>query len=91
MKYRFFQPDCATDHTASNFMTALRNIVVGLCPLLPSLSPDLAPWDYVFLHCSTALVGVGLLAVEVWRSHSDTPHAVGFFRTSNRPDAETSN
>jgi len=48
IKYYFFQPDCATDHTASNYMTALRNIMVGLiiiCPLLSALSPDLAPWD----------------------------------------------
>ena len=48
MNYRFFQSDCATDHTASNSMTALRNIVVGLiisCPLLPAVSPDLAPWE----------------------------------------------
>jgi len=40
MKYCFFQADCATDHTANNSMTALRNIVVGLiisCPLLRSV------------------------------------------------------
>jgi hypothetical protein len=94
MKYCFFQPDCATDHTASNSMTALHNIVVRLiisCPLLSALSLYLAPWDCVFLHCSTALVALGLLAVEVSRSHSDTPHAVGFLRTSDYPEAETSN
>jgi len=31
MKYCFFQSDCATDHTASNSMTALRIIVVLYC------------------------------------------------------------
>jgi len=36
-------------------------------------------------------MGLRLLAVEVSRSHSDTLHAVGFFRTSDHPDAEASN
>ena len=94
MKYCSFHPDCATDHTASNSMTALHNIVVSLIisrPLLSALSLYLETWNYVFLHCSTALLALGLLAVEVSRSHSGTPHAVGFLRTSDYPDAETSN
>ena len=40
-------------------------------------------------HGSTALVGQGLLIIEISRSHSDTPHWVGLLRTSDRPDAET--
>ena len=35
-------------------------------------------------------MGLGLLIVEVSRSHSDTPHSVGLLWTSGRPDAETS-
>jgi hypothetical protein len=35
-------------------------------------------------------VGLGLLIVEVSRSHSDTPHSVGLLWTSDRPVAETS-
>jgi hypothetical protein len=36
------------------------------------------------------LVGQGLLIIEASRSHSDTPHSVGLFWTSDQPDAETS-
>jgi len=36
------------------------------------------------------LVDQGLLVIKASRSHSDTPHSVGLFRTSDRPDAETS-
>ena len=34
--------------------------------------------------------GIDLLIVEASRSHSDTPHSVGFLSTSDQPDAETS-
>jgi hypothetical protein len=40
----------------------------------------------IFFHGSTAVVGVGLTAVEVSRSYSDTPHSW----TSNRLVTETS-
>ena len=43
-----------------------------------------------FSHGSTALVGQGFVIVEVWRSHSDTPHSVGLLWTSDRPVAEDS-
>ena len=36
------------------------------------------------------LVGQGLLIIEVSRSHSDTPHSLGLFRTSDQPDTKTS-
>ena len=36
------------------------------------------------------LVVQGLLIIEASRSRSDIPHLVGFYRTSNRPDAGTS-
>jgi len=36
------------------------------------------------------LVDQDLLVIKASRSHSDTPHSVGLFRTSDRPDAETS-
>ena len=43
------------------------------------------------LSAPAALVGVvGLLIVELWRSHSDTLHKVGFLWKSDRPVAETS-
>jgi hypothetical protein len=35
-------------------------------------------------------VGQGLLIIEASRSHSDTPHSVGFFCMSDQVDAETS-
>jgi len=38
----------------------------------------------------TAIVGLGLLIIEASWSHSDTPHSVGLFWTSDQPDAETS-
>jgi hypothetical protein len=34
--------------------------------------------------------GLGLLIIEVPRSHSDTPQSVRLLRTSDQPDAETS-
>ena len=39
---------------------------------------------------STAPVRLGLLVVEVSRSHSDTPRLVRFLRTSDQPGAENS-
>jgi len=48
---------------------------------------------HVFFHFSMAqqfLVGYGLPVVEASRSHSDTPHSVGLFWTSDQPVAETS-
>jgi len=36
------------------------------------------------------LVGHGLLVIKASWSNSDTTHSVGLFRTSDRPDAETS-
>ena len=36
------------------------------------------------------LVGQVILIIETSRSHSDTPHWVGFLWTSDRPEAETS-
>jgi hypothetical protein len=43
------------------------------------------------LHGSTALVGLGLLYIEVSRSHSEaTSHSVGLLLASVRPIAETS-
>jgi len=40
-----------------------------------------------FFHGSTAVVVLGLLVVEVSRSHTDTPHPVGLLWTSDRPTA----
>jgi hypothetical protein len=44
----------------------------------------------LFFSGSTALVGLGLLMVEVSRTHSDTPHSVGLLCTRDWPVAETS-
>ena len=41
-------------------------------------------------HGSTALVGLGLLIIEVSRSYSDTSHSVGLLWKSDRPGEETS-
>jgi len=38
----------------------------------------------------TAVLGRGLLFVEVSRSHSDAPHSVGLLWTSDQPNAQTS-
>ena len=35
------------------------------------------------------LFGQGLLIIEALRLHSDTPHSLGLFWTSDQPDAET--
>ena len=35
-----------------------------------------------FIHGFPAVMGLSLLIVEVSRSHSDTPHSVGLFWTS---------
>ena len=43
-----------------------------------------------FCFGSTVLLGLGLLVVEVPRSHWDTPHTEGVLWTSVRPVAETS-
>ena len=42
-----------------------------------------------FYHGTTAPVRQGLLIIEHSRSHSDTPHSVGFLWTGDRPVAET--
>ena len=42
-----------------------------------------------FFYDLIALVGLGLLKVEVSRSYSDTPHSVGLLWTSDRPVAGT--
>jgi len=44
----------------------------------------------VFFYDSTVLVDLGLLIVEVSRSHSDTPNSVGLLWTSGRIVAENS-
>jgi hypothetical protein len=41
-------------------------------------------------HGSTALVGLGLITVEVQLSHSDTPHSAELLWTSDRSVTETS-
>ena len=53
--------------------------------LFPSM-----PLPTFFFHNSTAVLGVGLLTLEVSSSHSDAPRSVGLLRTSDRPIAETS-
>jgi hypothetical protein len=45
---------------------------------------------YIYSMAQQPLVGHGLLTIEVSRSHSDTPHSVGFLWTSDQPDAEIS-
>ena len=42
---------------------------------------------YSFYRSSTALVSQGVLIIEDSWSHSDTPHSVGLFWTSDQPDA----
>ena len=42
-----------------------------------------------FLYGSAALVGLGVILIEVLRFLSDTPHSVGLLWTSARPVAET--
>jgi hypothetical protein len=41
-------------------------------------------------HGLTALVGLGLLIVEVSKSHRDTPHSVGLLSMRDQPVTETS-
>jgi hypothetical protein len=56
----------------------------------PSHYTNYATLVAFFFHGSTALAGLGLLLIEVSRSHSDTPHPVGLLWTSDRPIAKTS-
>ena len=44
----------------------------------------------VYFMVRQPLVGQGFLTVQVSRSHSDTPHAVGLLWASDQPVAETS-
>ena len=44
----------------------------------------------MYFHGSTKLVGLGLLIVDVSRSHSGTLHSLEIIRTSDRSVAETS-
>jgi len=44
----------------------------------------------LFLLVRQPLVGQGLCIVEVLLSHSDTPHTIGLFWTSDQPVPETS-
>jgi hypothetical protein len=43
-----------------------------------------------FYRDASALVGHGLLIIEDSRSHSDTPHSVRLYCTSDQPNAEAS-
>jgi len=43
----------------------------------------------LFFHSSAALMGLGILSIEVSRSHSDTPQSVGRLWTKDLPVAET--
>jgi hypothetical protein len=43
----------------------------------------------LFFHSSAALMGLGILSIEVSRSHSDTPQSVGLLWTKELPVAET--
>ena len=43
-----------------------------------------------FLHGSTAVVDLGLLIIDLYRPHSDTPQSVGLLWASDQTDAETS-
>jgi hypothetical protein len=45
---------------------------------------------YIYFHGSTAPEALGLLTVEVSKSHTDTPHPVGLLWTSDQPVAEIS-
>jgi len=60
----------------------------------PTFSLHVSGLTYIsLLYCyaSTTLMGLGLLLIEVSRSHSDKPHSVEFLWTSDEPDAETTN
>jgi len=46
--------------------------------------------NFTFFTVRQPLVGLGLLVIEVPRSHSDTPHSVELLWTIDRPVAETS-
>jgi hypothetical protein len=43
---------------------------------------------YLYVHGSTDIFGLGLLIVDVPKSHSDAPQSVGVFRTTYRAVAE---
>jgi len=45
----------------------------------------------VVFHGSTALMGLGLLIVELEKPQTYTPHSVGLLWMSDRPVAETAN
>jgi hypothetical protein len=47
------------------------------------------PWDRYFFYGLRPLVSLGLLIVEVLRSHLDTPQLVELLWTSDCPVAET--
>jgi len=44
----------------------------------------------IFFHGCTAILGLGLIVVEVSRLHRNTPQWVVILWTSDRPIAETS-
>jgi hypothetical protein len=58
-----------------------------------SFSLHFSGQTYLFLlyfYASIALVGQGILLIEVSRSHSDKPHSVEFLWRHDEPDPETS-
>jgi len=57
---------------------------------LVGLPTILWPMNCSFFHDSTAQVDLGLLILEVSRSHTETPYSVGLLWTSDQPVAETS-
>jgi len=71
---------CETKYLINTFFTSLHN--------------QWSSFNFYHIHVSSWLdsphVGLGLLIVEISRSHSDTPKSVGLLWTSDQPVAETS-
>jgi len=61
-------------------------------PISMKLSPLQLPLYFIIhsFHGSKALLGLGLIVLNVSVSHSDTPHSVGILWTSDWPVVETS-
>jgi len=92
----FWQPSSVFVNSSNRVFVMNTEFVlceVGTCSFMYSVNGRQC-WKglffFFFLMVRQPLVGQGLLTLEASRSHSDTPHSVGLFWTSDRPDAETS-
>jgi hypothetical protein len=77
----------ATTWNANFFLCVEKQWSPGIVEIVDEKMSFRSP--FFFFHGLTAVVGLHLLILEVFVSHSDTPHSIGLLCTSDRPNDVT--